>query len=104
METNKIKPSFTCKLTTPQLQRRKATLINEIKNAALHKIELTNGYSYKFDDSDYSNDLLSEFVKTERQCCDFFKFNISVNNDSSIFLNITGAEGVKDFIAEELGM
>lgn len=104
VKTNEIQQTFTCKLTTPELQKRKATVIREVKDLIRHKEELPNGYSYKFDGSDDTIDLLSEFIKTERQCCDFFNFNISVNNDNSIVFNITGAEGVKGFIAAELEM
>lgn len=103
METSN-KTSFTCKLTTPELQKRKETAIKAIKNIILAKEELSDGYSYKFDGSDHTIDLLSEFIKTERQCCDFFNFNIGVKNDNSIVLQITGAEGVKGFIAAELEM
>lgn len=89
--------AVSCKLTTPELQQRKATAIKQ-------KIELENGYSYVFDGSDKTLDMLSDFIKTERECCDFFSFNIAVSNIGSITLSITGNKGAKEFITSELEM
>jgi hypothetical protein len=66
------------------------------------KTELANGYAYRLEGSDKNIDLLTGFIKTERQCCDFFNFSIEVNNDHTAWLKITGAEGVKGFITSEL--
>lgn len=71
----------------------------------LQKKELTNGYSYKFVGTDKMVDELTEFVKTERACCDFFVFNLSISGDKSeAWLEITGPKGAKDFIKTELEM
>ena len=46
---------------------------------------------------------LAEFIKTERRCCEFFVFGLSVSGDKSeIWLELTGPEGTKDFISSEL--
>jgi hypothetical protein len=67
------------------------------------KKELKYGYAFKFEGSDKVVDELAEFIKTERECCDFFNFTLSVSGDKSeAWLQLTGAEGVKDFIAKEL--
>ena len=69
----------------------------------LTKKELKNGYSYKFTGTDKMVDELAEFVKTERICCDFFIFNLSISGDKSeAWLEITGPKGAKDFIKSEL--
>lgn len=104
MSIENTKSSVNCKLTTPELQLRKATAIKELRDILLMKKELTNGFSYEFDGSDHNIDLLCEFIKTERQCCDFFNFQLSITNDNVINFDITGAEGVKDFIRTELEM
>ncbi|QEM07795.1 hypothetical protein DIU31_031440 [Mucilaginibacter rubeus] len=108
-QTNKLKMPVTmtkktmiCKLTTPELQKRKTTVIATIKKLIKEKKELTNGYAYRFEGSDHQIDLLTDFIKTERQCCDFFNFSIDVRNDQTAWLKITGAKGVKGFIASEL--
>jgi hypothetical protein len=50
-------------------------------------------------------DELTEFIKTERECCDFFVFNLSISGDKSeAWLELTGEEGAKNFIESELGL
>ena len=45
------------------------------------------------------------FVKTERECCDFFTFHLSISgNKSEAWLKITGPKRAKDFIRDELEM
>ena len=97
--------TLSCKLTTPELRERKATVIASLKKQVIEKKELKNGYAYKFTGSDSTVDELANFIKTERQCCDFFTFNISVSGDKSeAWLQITGPKGTKDFIKDELDM
>lgn len=96
------KKPMTCKLTSPELQKRKVTVIAEIKKLIKEKQGLPNGYAYRFDGTDKNIDLLTDFIKTERQCCDFFNFTIDINNNKTTWLKITGAKGVKGFITSEL--
>ncbi len=96
---------FKCKLTTPEFRERKATVITELKGMMKKKKELKDGYSYKFSGSDEVVAKLNEFIKTEKECCDFLSFNLVVSKDkSTAWLEITGAEGVKDFIKTEIEM
>lgn len=104
-EAKNKKGKLTCKLTSPELRVRKETVIKSLKSQCLQKEELTNGYSYKFVGSDKMVDELTEFVKTERACCDFFIFNLSISGDKTeAWLEITGPKGAKDFIRTELEM
>jgi len=99
------KSDLTCKLTTPELRKRKETIIKSLKSKMIQKKELPNGYSYKFIGTDKMVDELTNFVKTERACCDFFIFNISIlGNKSEAWLKIVGPKGAKDFIKTELEM
>ena len=96
---------LTCKLTTPELRKRKETVIASLKKQMLQKKELKNGYAYGFVGTDKMLDELAEFVKTERTCCDFFVFNLSISGDKSeAWLEITGPKGAKSFITTELEM
>ncbi|HXL55575.1 MAG TPA: hypothetical protein VN958_04910 [Chitinophagaceae bacterium] len=102
-EAKNKKNKLTCKLTTPELRERKATVIASLKKQILETKELKNGFAYKFSGSDSMVDELAIFVKTERICCDFFVFNLSINGDKSeAWLEITGPKGAKDFIKTEL--
>lgn len=100
-EVTEEKP-IACKLTTPELRQRKETVLAELKKAVLEKKELPNGYAYRFKATDEMLDRLTEFIKTERMCCDFFDFTLSVQNDNIIWLEISGRKGVKEFIEGEL--
>ncbi|MDX3917155.1 MULTISPECIES: hypothetical protein [Olivibacter] len=97
--------ALTCKLTSPEILERKATVIASLKNQVLEKKELSNGYTYKFKGDDNVLTELTEFIKTERLCCDFFDFGIRIAGDASTtWLSITGPEGTKTFIDTELGL
>lgn len=92
---------MSCKLTTPELRQRKETVIASLKKQVIEKKELKNGFAYKFPGTDNVLDELTEFIKTERECCDFFTFTIAVDK-SEAWLELTGADGVKEFITAEL--
>lgn len=95
--------AISCKLTTPELRERKATVIASLKNQVLVTRELKNGFAYRFPGTDSVVDELATFVKTERACCDFFNFDISIaGNKTEAWLKITGPKGAKDFIKTEL--
>jgi hypothetical protein len=95
--------NLACRLTTPELQQRKKTVIKELKGLVLEKEEVANGYRYKFEGTDANLDLLNNFVKTERLCCPFFEFRVTVPGDSKhCWLELSGPNGVKDFIKTEI--
>jgi hypothetical protein len=97
--------ALVCKLTPKELQTRKATVLESLRKQVIEKKELTNGYSYKFDNSDKMLDELTDFIKTERQCCDFFDFSLAIlSDDNTIWLSLTGPKNAKDFIKAELNL
>ena len=96
---------LTCKLTSPEMQQRKATVFASLKKKIIFKKELPNGLSYQFKGTDANIDELASFIKTERLCCDFFDFSLTVKvNGTSALLTITGPKGAKDFIKTELDL
>lgn len=104
MNMKNSKNAFSCTLTTLELQKRKATIIQNLKSILIGKEELNNGYDYIFNGTDDVIDLLTDFVKTERQCCSFFNFSIEVLNTRLVHLKITGEAGAKEFLVTELEM
>lgn len=103
MKTLMEEAKLSCKLTTPELQERKKTVIAELKNLVLEKVETDKGFKYKFDGSDKTLDLLNNFIKTERLCCSFFVFTLTASSDAtSSWLELSGPEGTKDFIKHEI--
>jgi len=96
---------LSCKLTSKELQQRKETVIASLKQQVLETKELQNGFAFRFKSTDKILDELTEFVKSERQCCDFFTFTLIFPGDGSdAWLELTGPEGTKDFISTELGL
>lgn len=104
---NKSNPcaDLACTLTTPALALRKATVLASLKKEVVESKEIESGYSYQFKGDDRIIDQLCEFIKTERHCCDFFTFTLTIQKEVSfIILEITGPEGAKEFIKSELGL
>ncbi len=99
----KPRGELSCKLMTAELQERKETVLASLRKQVIEKKELENGYAFKFNGSDKMIDELTDFEKTERHCCDFFTFNLSISGDtSSLLFEITGPKEAKEFIATEL--
>lgn len=94
-----------CQLTNDEFRKRKATILSTLAAKILDKKPLTNGYSFQLDPSDETLDLVTDFIKSERQCCSFFHFALDVNKekDKSVQLSISGPDGAKSFIETELG-
>ena len=92
---------LSCKLTTPERQKRKATVIAELRALVISRKELANGYCYGFAATDEILDKLASFVETEKICCDFFTFHLTVEQTTTL-LTITGPDGTKEFLKEEL--
>lgn len=96
---------YACKLTSAELAQRKAIVIASLKQQMTGKKELADGFAYSFPATDSLLDEISEFIKTERVCCDFFTFQLIVGgNEADIWLEIKGPQGAKDFIATELDL
>ncbi|WP_162902995.1 hypothetical protein [Taibaiella koreensis] len=102
-EKSHWKGTMACRLTTPELQKRKASVIASLKKKITQRKELPEGFAYLFAATDNTIDELTAFIKTERLCCDFFDFSLSFEGDA-LWLTITGGPGVKAFITEEIGL
>ncbi len=101
-KSSKIKTA-SCKLTNSELQKRKAEVIALLKENILFRKELSKGYQYTFKGSDVILDQGIIFIKTERQCCNFFTFKLSIKDEqSNVTLGITGPNRAKEFINTEM--
>jgi hypothetical protein len=94
-----------CKLSSPELQKRKETVLAELKSVIQEQKELFNGYSFKFKGDDATVAKLKEFISFESKCCGFFTFELKKSEDkSNVWLNITGSSKAKKFIKDEMGL
>ena len=65
--------------------------------------ELSNGYEFRFAHGPDVLKRLAEFVSLEKLCCPFLRFEIEVEAENGpVWLRLTGREGVKEFIHEEV--
>lgn len=95
--------TISCKLTSPELQKRKATVIAELKKLIVSRTELKDGFEYRFAATDEILDKLNTFIKTERLCCEFFTFQLTVDSEK-VLLNITGPDGAKQFLNRKVDL
>ncbi len=95
--------AIACKLTSPELRKRKETVVASLKTQVQETKELPNGYSFRFLATDTMSDKLRNFIKTEKECCEFFDFKLRETDDNKfVWLELTGPEGTKEFIKTEL--
>lgn len=65
--------------------------------------ELPDGYEFRFADDSNALKGLVDFVSLEKLCCPFLRFEIDVEAENGpVWLRLTGREGVKAFIKEEI--
>lgn len=66
--------------------------------------ELADGYGFQLPGETAMLAKLVDFISYERLCCPFFAFGIDVEpNGGTIWLRLNGGEGVKEFVAAEIG-
>ncbi len=83
-------------------RKRVLALLEELKAKRQEIKELPDGYvfRYQMDSDTFLN--AAEFITLERLCCPFFEFGLKVEKENGAMrLQLTGREGVKDFIRIE---
>ena len=94
-----------CKLTTPELRRRRESVIADLRSHIRNREETADGCIYTLPATADTIGQVTSFIETERQCCEFFSFRLSVPSGSSeIHLEISGPQGAKEFLKDELGL
>ena len=84
-------------------QERRATIAKHLHDAVLRVQELPDGYQFLYPSTLFLE--VAEFTSLERQCCPFFTFQLTVEHDNGpLRFQITGRDGVKEFMQEELGL
>jgi hypothetical protein len=92
-----------CTLPNAALARRREETIATLFQRAETSQELEDGYAFRFPGTDEWAGQLLDFIKFERRCCAFFKFELSFEpNQGHIWLSLRGGEGVKAFIQAEM--
>ena len=72
---------------------------DQVMSAVTSKRALPYGYSFQIDARKASFRDVAEWVELERKCCPFFVFELGMKGeDGSVWLNLRGRDGVKQFI------
>ena len=100
------KAVFACNLNglTTAERTEAHQLLEQLGGAIVRVDERPRGYAFRIEEKRLSIASLARWVDLERRCCPFFHFAIEIVPDGGgTWLELTGADGVKDFIAAELG-
>jgi hypothetical protein len=86
-------------------RRRHQFLTEQLHAATQETRELPDGYSFRLPSDEATIQKTTEWVTLERRCCPFVAFGIEVNREGGpLWLSLTGREGVKPFLKNELGV
>jgi hypothetical protein len=87
-----------CTLSTeerPQRGRDNAALFVRVEEA----VELPDGYAYRLPNCSGCTDDALSFIRRERECCRFFRFELHFQPDlGSIWLHVKGPEEAKELL------
>lgn len=104
---SKEEPIFACRLDAldaSQRERHKSLWL-QLQDGVREIKELKDGYGFRFSSSPSTVLLAAEWITLERLCCPFFNFALEIEGDNeSAWLNITGREGVKEFLRLEMNI
>ena len=104
-ETNHPQSPFACNrlALTPELRKRHFDELGpKLRSLRKNVRELRNGYEFEFPADANTVQLVAEWAIGERACCPFFDIDIRLEREGgSLWLGLTGRDGVKRFIAAD---
>jgi hypothetical protein len=96
---------FACDMTAIEASQRGQHLatIDELFRAVEEIRELPNGYAFRLPDEADVLIKAANFIALERLCCPFFGFTLEAEPEiGSLWLSLTGRDGVKPFVVAEI--
>jgi hypothetical protein len=105
--SNQTSTPLVCNLTAidPTQRTQHQTLAEELFNTYEAYTALADGFAFRFPAETGLLTKLAQYISLERRCCPFFHFTLELEADSGpLWLKMTGREGVKAFLQEELGL
>jgi hypothetical protein len=82
-------------------RERHSELAGQLRSVLAAVRELANGYEFEFPLLPANYRFLAELTPLEHACCPFFSISIVVRHDDKLVWQLTGDEGVKQFIRQE---
>lgn len=95
---------FRCNLNAmnPAERQKHTALGKQLWSAVRERTELPNGYGFRLDTDRISPAQVTKWMAMERKCCPFFDFELELQPEKGpVWMRLTGAPGVKDFIKLE---
>lgn len=90
-----------CSLGSDELEERKSFVKENLFSKVIKKEKSTTSMTYYFDDKSETLDYAMEFLQKEKDCCPFFKFDMSILPFSKGFaVKISGTEDAMHFLQE----
>src|SRR5262245_35657962 len=89
-----------CELTPETIAARRARLLPGLFERAQRHEVLNDGYRLGFDPSAETLAFIGAVIETERRCCRWLAFELSVpTGDEPITLTLTGPEDAREYLA-----
>ena len=89
-----------CTLNEAEFRERERAVLQQIKATVIDMKETDHGYVIRFPSDDASFAAVNEFIVLERRCCPFLDFQMTIpRGEGDIHLELSGADGAKEFIA-----
>jgi hypothetical protein len=85
---------------SPEQRERHQELGRQLRAALVAVHELPDGYEFEFPCNAATHEMLAELTPLEHTCCPFFAI-AARQEDAGLFWQLTGGEGVKQFIRME---
>jgi len=92
-----------CKLTGPELQKRKQGLQTDIFGKIKNLRELVDGYAFEFASNADLEITIADYLLAERKCCPFLKFSYIIHPfDQGMELHVAGSPEIKSTLSAML--
>ena len=89
-----------CTLGPAALKARREDLLGGLVRRGQDRIDVPNGYRVRFDAEPGVLASIASVIETERQCCRFLRFEVTVEpGERVIWLEFTGPPGTREFLA-----
>jgi hypothetical protein len=101
------KSGLTCNISgiPSQGRARYGQLVETLRHAIEQRQELSDGFAFQMDTKQINTTQLVEWIELERLCCPFFGFEVHWDRQNgTVWLHLTGPEGVKGFILDEFSL
>ena len=106
IDSGSNRTAFVCNLgvMNEEERARYIALSRKLMSAGKERRELERGFAFRLAAEKIALVEVAEWVTFERRCCPFLNLEIEAEpNDGPVWLRMTGAEGIKQFILAEIG-